>query len=204
MDTSSPTACDHFKMLYDSDRQLVLLFGGQDEVMRPVAETWSFNGDAWQEDEVSGPESRAHFGFVYDPLHKQALLYGGLGYAGSLLGDFWLLRDGKWQQVNLTDPGMRSHFGMAFDEDPGVLVIFGGATNSSTYSSLNSDTWALDNGAWSLVSQTGPSPRGSPAMGYDPERDRIVLYGGFAPDQQELSDTWEWDGKAWTCLANCN
>jgi hypothetical protein len=200
-DTNSPAACDHFKMAYDSDRGEVILFGGQDEQQRPVAETWSYNGEAWQKVSEAGPESRAHFGFVYDRVHQQALIYGG--YDGNVRDDFWSWRDGAWKQINFPGPGKRSHFGMVFDEERGVLVIFGGAKSSSTLSSLNAETWVLQGGAWSQVSNEGPSPRGSPAMAYDPERKRIVLYGGFTADQHELADTWEWDGRAWACLSNC-
>jgi hypothetical protein len=92
---------------------------------------------------------------------------------------------------------------MAFDEERGALVIFGGATSSSTFSSLNAETLILVKGRWSQVSASGPSPRGSPAMAYHPEANRIVLYGGFAAGGQELADTWEWDGQVWTCLSNC-
>jgi hypothetical protein len=92
---------------------------------------------------------------------------------------------------------------MAFDEEQGVLVIFGGAKSGSTFSSLTAETWVLRDGAWSLGSTDGPSPRGAPAMAYDPERNKILLYGGFSADQGELADTWEWDGQVWTCLANC-
>jgi hypothetical protein len=39
-------------------------------------------------------------------------------------------------------------------------------------------------------------------MAYDPERKTILLYGGFIREEN-YADTWEWDGRGWTCRANC-
>jgi hypothetical protein len=201
-DVESPTACDHLKMVYDASRSEVILFGGGDENQNLSTETWSWDGQAWTMLSESGPPGRAHFGFVYDPVHEQGLMYGG--YADRIMDDFWTWRDGEWQTLNFPGPGPLSHIGMASDHDTNALVLFGGATSTSTFSSLSDQTWKLANGAWSELSlEDHPSTRGSPAMVYDPVRKRIVLYGGFAPDRSELNDTWEWDGSQWHCLVNC-
>jgi hypothetical protein len=42
----------------------------------------------------------------------------------------------------------------------------------------------------------GPSARFDHAVAYDSARSRVVLFGGGA--NTGLSDTWEWDGTAWT------
>ena len=201
-DAESPTACDHLEMIYDASREEVILFGGGDENQNLSSETWSRNGEEWTLLDSDGPPGRAHFGFVYDPVHEQALLYGG--YADQILDDFWRWRDGAWQSINLAGPGPLSHLGMASDQDANELIIFGGASSISTFSSLSDRTWKLTNGAWLEVPlEEHPSERGSPAMAYDPQRQRIVLYGGFASDRSDLVDTWEWDGNQWQCIHNC-
>jgi hypothetical protein len=82
--------------------------------------------------------------------------------------------------------------------------MFGGATAASTFGSLTDKTWVLRDGSWQELSTvSSPSRRGSPAMGYDPVRERIVLYGGFESSRNDLDDTWEWDGEQWSCLVNC-
>ncbi len=43
----------------------------------------------------------------------------------------------------------------------------------------------------------GPSSRASAAMDYDSRRGRTVLFGGYDGTKQ-FSDTWEWDGGAWS------
>jgi hypothetical protein len=52
---------------------------------------------------------------------------------------------------------------------------------------------------------TSPSPtivappaRYGASMGYDPVRRRVVLFGGRSGDQLFFSDTWLWDGHAWS------
>lgn len=93
---------------------------------------------------------------------------------------------------------------MAYDTDANALYLFGGATSTSTFSSLADKTWVLSGGNWrELSSASSPSKRGSPAMAYDPIRKRIVLYGGFDASRKSLDDTWEWDGQGWNCLVNC-
>lgn len=189
-------------MVYDHSREEIILFGGGDENQNLVAETWAWDGETWSLITDSGPEGRAHFGFVYDPAHEQGLLYGG--YGSSVMDDFWAWNESEWQSINFPGPGSRSHFGMASDPDSNALILFGGATSTSTFSSLSDQTWRLANGRWSeLDLDEIPSPRGSPAMSYDPARKRIVLYGGFASNRSDLDDTWEWDGSEWHCLINC-
>ena len=202
-DVQPPTACDHVRMVYDSARGESILFSGLDPSESMVNETWSWNGEEWKRLSQEGPESRGHFGFVYDPNHEQTLLYGG--YASTVTDEFWVWKDGAWQEVNFAGPGNLSHFGMTYDTTANALYLFGGATSTSTFSSLTDKTWVLSEGSWRELSpDTSPPERGGPAMGYDPVRQRVVLYGGFDSSRNDLADTWEWDGEAWTCLVNCN
>jgi len=201
-DAPPPSPCDHFELTYDAAAGRVLLFGGLDQAQSPVHETWSWDGSAWTSIATEGPPNRAHFGFEYDPNHAQVLLYGG--YAESTLGDFWSFKDGAWQSLDLHGPGKLSHFGMALDTDANALYLFGGGSRTSTFTSLSAKTWVLKDGAWRELSPAvSPSKRGLHAMAYDPERKRIVLYGGFT-SAGDLGDTWEWDGENWICLVSCN
>jgi len=196
------TACDHVKMVYDASSGESILFSGLDPSENPIKETWSWNGTEWKRLSDTGPESRGHFGFVYDPTHEQILLYGG--YASTVSDEFWVWKDNAWDQINFPGPGKRSHFGMANDSDANALYIFGGATSTSTFSSLTDQTWLLTNGKWRQLNPiNSPSERGGPAMGYDPLRKRIILYGGFDSGRNNLGDTWEWDGQQWNCMMNC-
>ena len=202
-DTSPPTACDHIRMVYDASLGESILFSGLDPSENRVNETWSWNGNEWKRLSIEGPESRGHFGFVYDPAHEQILLYGG--YASTVTDEFWAWKDNRWEEINFAGPGKLSHFGMVDDTAVNALYIFGGARSTSTFSTLTDKTWMLADGTWrELQPANSPSKRGSPAMGYDPVRKRIVLYGGFDASRKDLADTWEWDGQTWNCLVNCH
>ena len=51
---------------------------------------------------------------------------------------------------------------------------------------------------WVPVTTTNqPSPRRNVKLAHDTVRDRIVLFGGN-DGWSSLTDTWEWDGAAWT------
>ena len=201
-EAAPPTACDHVKMVYDAAKGETILFSGLDPSEKPVNETWSWNGEAWQLLSKEGPESRGHFGFVYDPNHEQTFLYGG--YTSSPTDEFWAWKDDAWQEIDFPGPGKLSHFGMTYDTDANALYIFGGATRSSTFSSLTDKTWVLTGGNWRERNPgLSPSKRGSPSLGYDPNRKVILLYGGFEASRKDLDDTWEWDGQGWRCLVNC-
>lgn len=53
---------------------------------------------------------------------------------------------------------------------------------------------------WTLVAQSGPSPRSIHAMAYDSARGVVVLFGG-RDKFDRFNDTWEWDGVTWTLVA---
>ena len=202
-DVQPPTACDHVRMVYDAARGESILFSGLDPSEKPVNETWSWNGSEWKLLSGEGPESRGHFGYVYDPNHEQILLYGG--YASTVTDEFWVWKNNAWQEIDFPGPGKLSHFGMAYDMNANALYIFGGATSTSTFASLINKTWVLRDGSWHELSPLhSPGKRGSPAMGYDPLRKRIVLYGGFSSSRKDFGDTWEWDGEQWACLVSCD
>ena len=203
MSARPPTACDHVRMVYDKASQRSILFSGQDPDENQVNETWSWNGEKWKLLSEDGPESRGHFGFVYDPGQRQTLLYGG--DAGGISDEFWVWKENAWEQMDFQGPGSLSHFGITVDTDSKAVYLFGGATSASTFASLTDTMWVLQEGHWKELNPAiSPSARGGPAMGYDPVRKRIVLYGGFDSSGNIFEDTWEWDGRQWTCLMNCD
>lgn len=91
-------------------------------------------------------------------------------------------------------PGWRYGHDMVYEESAQRTLFFGG--RSSTFiDSLQGDTWAYDGVSWTLLSNSGPSPRDDHAMAFDRNRGRTVLFGGN--DGSPRDDTWEWDGYSW-------
>ena len=77
--------------------------------------------------------------------------------------------------------------------------VFGGELTASPQLVLRyADTWAWDGATWTELSpEASPPPRSYAAMTYDPERERVLMYGGGNGDGL-LGDTWEWDGARWS------
>lgn len=102
-----------------------------------------------------------------------------------------------WRQVrSLTRPRVHADHSMVFDAARGVTVLFGG----DDLNAASDETWEFDGVQWTRrLPPASPSPRIAFAMGYDPVRQRVVLFGGLTYHGGTfLGDTWEYDGVTWT------
>lgn len=206
VEAEPPRACDHIELAWDGvDGRLVLFGGGRGPELD--SSTWAWDGTSWVEIATDGPPPRAHHGMVGGngtTPDGRPVIHGG--FDGSrVFGDSWAWDGSAWVEDGPSSgpgPGPRSHHGYAV-EVAGSLV-FGGATTSSTFSSLVDDTWFFDLGGWRQIApDEDPSARALPALGWDAAREVFLLYGGFDAAGDQLADTWEFDGQGWTCLEGC-
>ena len=121
-------------MTFDSNRNVMLLFGGRGPANAPNNDVWEFNGVSWTVVTVGGstfPSSReAHVAF-FDPVAGVAYISGGWRTAtGTATGltDTWALTGlgtgtVQWQQLGgaTYTPG-RWAASVAYDEDRRVFV----------------------------------------------------------------------------------
>lgn len=136
-----------------------------------------------------------------DPLHGRVLMFGGRTSANVLHpADTWSFDGATWKIINTFGPNPRFDHAMAYDIARDRLVLFGGTAGGST----TSDTWLFDGASWTIATGLNPPARRQHAMAYDVKRKRVVMFGGNANAGAAsdclncLSDTWEWDGAAWT------
>src|SRR5262245_3689164 len=122
----------------------------------------------------------------------------------------WLRKGSAWIDLGPLGTPPRSLPACAYDPMRKMVVVHGGAIASPNADGGNDwkvdgQTLGWDGKTWRVLSATGPSPRDHHAMVYDAARKKIVLYGGGDADPSGrsvyFSDTWEWDGKAWTRVA---
>jgi len=73
-------------------------------------------------------------------------------------------------------------------------VLYGGLGNGGI--DLG-DTWEYDGTTWTQVATTGPSPRRTATMCFDPLRNETVLFGGGTISSAN-AETWAWNGTTWT------
>jgi hypothetical protein len=126
------------------------------------------------------------------------VLFGGLPNPLSMLvADTWEWDGTAWTQRAVTGPSARYDHAMASLH--GKVVLFGGRTQLAATGSVG-DTWEWDGTSWTQRAVTGPLPRFGHSMAA--LNGRIVLFGGDiaggSAASQPVSDTWEWDGLAWT------
>lgn len=101
--------------------------------------------------------------------------------------------------------GIRNAHGLVYEQHNQTLLLFGGADAFQ----VCGDTWSWDGSRWTLVTDSGPSPRTFPAMTYDPQSRRTYLFGGnsvlfgdtgffnFDPQTTLLGDFWIRENNSW-------
>jgi hypothetical protein len=144
------------------------------------------------------PVGRLYHGMAYDSARDRIVMYGGAtGSGATLRADQWEWNGTAWTQIAATAAaGSRRGMGMTFDSARQKCVVFGGATAAG----FASDTWEYDAAGWTQRTPTGgvPSIRAFMPLAYDSAHAKSVLFGGWATGLTYLSDTWLWDGAAWT------
>ncbi|MFX1508222.1 MAG: kelch repeat-containing protein, partial [Promethearchaeota archaeon] len=158
--------------------------------------------------ENMNPSLMKRFGhsMVYDVGNDRIILFGGETIRNNeytQLSDTWIFdcTTNTWSQQNHTiHPIGRHNFGMVYDSKQQNVLLFGGFNNTHT---LN-DTWIYDCTAdlWSQKhSDISPPSRSDPAMYYNPDFEKVILFGGYSFEKAEsFNDTWVFDipSNAWT------
>lgn len=197
-----PTARGGAAMGYDSERQQLVLFGGTDNVT-PNNETWLNAGQGWTQlvpDGGAAPSPRFNTHLVFDAARKRLVLFGGQAATGNGSAinyqDTWEFDGAAWADVTgaAAPPPGRGHSAMAYDPVRKKVVLFGGARDFAPIpaGSALDDFWEWNGTQWSPIAITGkkPGPRTAASLAFDPDRNRLVLYGGFDVDF-DLNEVWE-------------
>lgn len=159
----------------------------------------------------AAPTPRSDFALALDPATGTAFLFGGLTNLTTLAvsNDTWTynVQSARWSRVTPgVAPAAREAAAFAVDPTLGLAFLFGGWNQN--YSSVGtitySDLWELNlsTETWSSVSVAGtrPPPLEGAAMVWDPETQRIEMFGGCYPCS---SAVWQFDPDSltWTQLA---
>jgi hypothetical protein len=134
---------------------------------------------------------------AYHEMRQTVLIYGGAHLETSAA--LW-----EWDGTSLSvvcdpcAPGPRFFGGLAYDEARDRLLLFGGASSSTT---TVDELWEWDGATWSRIDAPGaPSPRVGFAFVHDPERSVTVVIGGTEEVEGSTLDdpfVYEYDGSAW-------
>ncbi len=159
---------------------------------------------------TASPPPRQGFGAAtYDPENHRVLLFGGRQcahfYAPGLCDTFSYANDlWSWNGAvftNLTPtsgplPTGRYFAQLTWDHGRHRAVLTNGATVNDV---LVPDVWAFDGTQWVSLGAS-PTPHGA-ALTFDPDRNRIVAFGGgtdvYLSSGATSHDLWELDGTQW-------
>jgi hypothetical protein len=75
--TPWPSPRREHALVYDSERQVVLLYGGESPSLTALDDTWAWDGDTWSQLIVSGPGPRVGHAMAYDRASGLVVLHGG-------------------------------------------------------------------------------------------------------------------------------
>jgi len=151
--TTGPSARESSAMAYDSARQKIVLFGGDNGSPR-LGDTWERTGTTWAQVFASGPSARSGHAMVYAGSCG-TVLFGGYDNTVGSKNDTWGWDGTQWIQLASSGPSARSGHGMAYDGNRAQVVLFGG----STINGVNGETWETVQCASKCLTVTCPTAK---------------------------------------------
>ncbi|NJM53526.1 MAG: hypothetical protein HC846_09155 [Blastocatellia bacterium] len=179
---------------YDRQRQKAVLFGGyriENGTMKPLSDTWEWNGKSWQKMAEGIPTARSGAAIAYDKQRKKTVLFGG-GIKSGGANETWEWDGKTWREIKSAQTEPRYNSTMVYDESHGKIIRFGGWDGTKRVS----ETWEFDGKNWTKLNIESPDARNHAVMVYDMKRQKIILFGGHNGDFI-FGDTWEFDGAGW-------
>jgi hypothetical protein len=135
-----PARHDH-RMIYDSAKQRIVMFGGTDDAS-DLDDLWAYDAGGWHEIDSDGPSARSGHTFAFDPRMGVALLFGGTRGGNAVADTAWSfdIRGDTWSPLDTSAPAPvgREFAAMTFDGEKSEFVMFGGG-DSGQYR----DTWTV-------------------------------------------------------------
>jgi hypothetical protein len=160
--------------------------------------TWTNLWGSW-------PQTRYSHAMAYDSDRKLMVMYGGqAAAAGPFYNDTWEwdpARSSWTQRVNTgTDAGTRSGHALVYDPGTKRVFMFSGWQPSAGFYIPGQAEWDPVGSAWVTRPNVSPqpTPRHEHAMVYNPDRQRIVMFGGYDETTFRRQDIWEWNGATGT------
>lgn len=203
----SPPNLDDFDIVYDSVRNVAILFGQYTPIDNPESDSlsmmWEYDGHDWRQmTEIKDlPYPRIFSEMVFNLTLDQIVLFGGFSLFGQEWVDWqwetWVLENEKWREI--TDEITYEYIPprefpiMVFDEYRNVTILL--------ISAANNFTSEFDGTAWDHLRDL-PNSGNRPSL--EANRDMNMFGGDIVFDTnrrviiaQGLSGTWEYDGTTW-------
>jgi hypothetical protein len=205
--TADPGQCITPSSAFDTDRQVLVVICGGNEV-------WEWNGDSWKKTEPKPvPDFRRFAGAVYDQNIKKVVMFGGYDN-NNYRDETWTWDGTAWTRLKPNKkPGHRAQMAMWYDSRAKKTILYSGVGRPSIDEHVTrfSDMWSFDGTNWTeMTKAAAPGIRFGSQIAVDPRDGKVLLFGGLRAtiddkdnvDQFYANDTWLWDGTAgsWTQL----
>ena len=185
------------RMVYDSESDLIFLYGGEKNEMGDYEECWTYDTDLnlWSILDVKCSNEVA---IAYDSGSDRIIIYKGLSYkTWKLTGATYSFDLNTTTRENPKPENIPFGYAgaqLAYDSESDQTILFGGIDLSMNFFNdtyafhLGSNTWQQQNPA--IV----PPGRVYHFMAYHPTLDRVIMFGGTLAMGEEGADvTWLYD-----------
>ena len=177
-------------MAFDSVRNRIVMYGGENDQGALLNEIWEYDGTDWTltTADASWPAVRGDTELAFDEARGVTVMFGG--WLGGVLDDTWTWDGSQWYPMTpSTIPSARAWHTLTYDSVAQRVVMVGGQQGTG---SLNSDhTWAWDGVDWIALNQTPTLPAiNQHAAAYDSIRERLVVFAGI-DEKGFQANTWE-------------
>lgn len=161
----------YFSAAYDTRRNCIILFGGENWNSNVLSGTWSWDGQTWTQLSNQGP-AREGAHMAYDEERDRIVMWGGWpnGTSQQQLTDTWEWDGASWQQ-RATTSGV-APAAVFYDRRTHRVESLAGSMTSGL------SLWTWDGIAWSAT-QGSLAGRAYYASAYDGTRDLPIVFGGF-------------------------
>jgi hypothetical protein len=146
------------------------------------------------------PPPLTHFGMAYDWDRDEAVLFGGLHEEQGVKQDTWRYDGANWIKVTTDDwPSARMAMAMGYDPVHRQMLLYGGSSTMDVGEANLNDTWLWSVDTWVKLSPaTLPPALTMPHLRYDPEGNRLLLFGVDSQwgDPGPVA-VYQWTGDDW-------
>ena len=192
-DDAEPTGRWRHAVAIDTDRDVLVLFGGD----TGETDTWEYDLAArvWTRTEpLVTPRRRGGHAMVYDAARRKIVMTGG-AYLNRRYNEVWEYDTAtdQWSEAAPMDVARSGH-SMAYDSTRDTIVLYGGLDASAAGATETLERTAIDDAWLARASAINPGAQVGYAMAYDAVRGKSVLIGSGTVSVSVA----EWDGAAGT------
>ena len=186
--TGPPADPGWYALVYDTDRQVVVLVGtaAPPNVAGPIDVVWDWDGSAWHDEHPTVPDEDVEIGLAaYDEFDRRVVVWGAQGGSAVSFGYDPSVQTFT-ELAGTPPPDADNRQALAYDGGRNTTVLVLGGFISDVPATVPSQTWELTDLTWSLDGSAQLAPgAGVPALVYDDQLGELVGVGGVSVNEND-------------------